>query len=290
MAQHNPFATPELQTFYGGALPSPLDPRDFLYPRYRRLPAGVWANHDLRAYHGQSLAMPIGDQGQVGSCTAWAWGYYLRGALAARWHVDNGTQPDLPDTLVPRFLYDLERGPQYLGTYPDDSGADMRTGGQILLDVGIPPERDCPYTGQADNGPLEQELTPTMREAAAYYALSGYYRLQGTGQQLVESIVQCLAEGYPCVIAVLVPPSFEQVGDSGRVPTPRASDRILGAHAVCVLGNFMDNSFGGGGALLIPNSWSSRWGQQGWGYLPFSYATTRHSQYGAFLMEAWTGR
>lgn len=289
MAQTDPFATPELTDgLFGGAIPSPPDPRDYLYPRFRQVPAGALVNHDLRDYKGQSLFMPIAQQGAIGSCTAFAWGYYLRGALAARWHIDNGTAPDLPDTLSPRFMYDLER--QMMGTYPEDSGADMRTGGQVLVDVGIPPERDLPYTGQADNGPVDQELTEHVYGAAAFYAVSGYYRLQGTGQALIDSIVACLHEGYPCVIAILVPSSFTRTGGDGRVPTPSANEQILGAHALCVAGNFYDNSFAGGGALVIPNSWGTALGQDGWYYLNFGYATTRHPQYGPFLMEAWSAR
>lgn len=288
MAQRNPFASPELGHFYGGAIPTPNDPRDWRFPRYKRMPAAMRTNNDLRQYQGQSLAMPIGNQLQVGSCTAWAWGYYLRGALSARWHVDNGTAPDLPDTLAPRFIYDMERSAEYLNTYPQDSGADMRSGGKVLLDYGVPPERDCPYTGKADNGNVDSELTPHMREAAAFYGVSGYYRLQGAGETLIDSIIQALAGRQPVVLAVLVPSSFEQTGSNGRVPAPVTSDQILGGHAICVFGNYIDASFAGGGALVFANSWGESWGDRGWGYLPFAYSTTQHRQYGPFLSEAWT--
>lgn len=289
MATQNPFADPHLADgLHGGMIPTPLDEyaAAWAYPRPRAVPAGALVNHDLRQYKGQSLFPPVGDQGQIGSCTAWAWGYYLRAALASKWHIDNGTAPDLPDTLAPRFIYDLER--QMEGQYPRDSGATMKTGGQILMDVGVPPERDCPYTGQADNGPVDQELTQHMRDAAGYYAVSSYYRLQGQGQALLDSIVACLHANQPCVIAVLVPSSFMRTGKDGRVPSPNLSEQILGGHALCVGLNYYDRSFAGGLCIGGPNQYGQGWGQAGYYFLPASYATTRHPQYGYFLQEAWT--
>jgi C1A family cysteine protease len=287
MAQQDPFATPELaHGFYGGMLPTPLDEYAgvWRFPRAQTIPAGALINHDLRAYKGQSLFPPVGNQGQIGSCAAWCYGYYLRAALASRWHVDNGTTPDLPDTLSPRYVYDLTR--QRMGTYPQDSGSDMATAASVLLDLGCAPERDLPYTGKADNGPIDSEITQHVKDAGAYYGVSGYYRCAGTGQALVDSIVSALDMAYPVALAVAVPASFVKTGTDGRVPTPSANEQILGGHAICCVGNYYDSSFAGGGALVFANSWGAGWGQAGYGFLPFAYATTP-SQYGPLLMEAW---
>lgn len=284
---YDPFSDPHLADgLYGGMIPTQLHEYTavWAFPRARTVPAGVLVNHDLRAYKGQSLFPPIGDQGPIGACAAWCFGYYLRAALASRWHVDNGTTPDLPDTLSPRFVYDLTR--QRMGTYPQDSGSNMKTAASVLLDLGCAPERDLPYTGKADNGPIDAEITEHVKQAGAFYGVSGYYRCAGTGQALVDSIVATLDQGYPVALAILVPQSFMNTRGDGRVPTPSGSETILGGHAVCCVGNYYDNSFAGGGALVFANSWSAGWGQGGYGFLPFAYATTQ-SRYGALLMEAW---
>jgi hypothetical protein len=289
LTPYDPFAAPEIiDGLYGGMIPTPPDQyaRVWAWPRYRVTAAIQRGNHDLRDYQGESLFPPIGDQGPIGSCAAFAFGYYLRAALAAKWHVDNGSRPDLPDTLAPRWLYDLTR--QRMGTYPRDSGSDMLSAASVLREFGIPPERDCPYTGQADNGPITEQLTPHMREAANFYGISGYWRLEGQGEALLDSIEQCLAAAQPVVLAVLIPESFTRTGANGRVPDPRPGEAIFGGHALAVWSNFYDRSFGGGRCLGGPNSWTTGWGENGGYYLPASYATTRHEQYGYFLQEAWT--
>src|SRR5262245_41704339 len=287
--QYDPFASPELDGgFHGGMLLTPAAEyaRVWAFPRPRAVPQSALVNHDLRAYKGQSLFPPVGDQGQIGSCAAWAYGYYLRAALASRWHVDNGTTPDLPDTLSPRFVYDATR--QRMGTYPRDSGSDMKTAASILLDYGCAPEREMPYTGQADNGPIAEEMTDHVQESAAYYGVSGYYKIQGTGQGLIDGIIAALDAVQPVALAVLVEQPFVQVGADGRIPAPNPQAQILGGHAICCVGNYYDASFPGGGCLVFINSWASAWGDGGVGYLPFAYATTSHRQYGPFLAEAWT--
>lgn len=295
MATQNPFATPELQTFHGGFIPTPPDPRQRFFAPYvsEARKAAARVNHDLRTFHGQSMCMPIGDQGPVGSCTAWTWAYEVRGMLTARWRILNNIAANLNDTLSPRFLYDMERGPEFMNTYPQDSGADMRSGAAVLLKYGCPPEHDLPYSGQANNGSLAAELTDHVKAAAAFYVVSGYYQCPGSGSALVDSILLALDEGYPVAIAILVPPSFEQCPPSGRIPTPQRGEAVLGGHAVTVVGNYIDGSFDGGGCFVIQNHWSRAWGATndpdtaGFGYLPFSYFTTSAGQYGYWGQEGW---
>lgn len=296
MAQRDPFAEPKLDAFYGGFIPTADDARDYPYPRLhspRRI-AVARTNHDLRQWGpaGQSMCMPIGNQLQLGSCTAWAWAYETRGMLTARYHILTNTTPDLNDTLSPRFLYDVERGPAYFNTYPQDSGADMRSGGQVLLDLGCPPEHDLPYTGRADDGPLATEITQHVTDAAAFYGISAYFRLQGSGSTLIDSILQALDQGYPVPIAILVGSTFEQCPGNGRIGMPKAGEQILGGHAVTVVGDYIDSSFSGGGALVIQNHWGTTWGDVnggngGFAYLPFGWATASAGQYGPWLQEAW---
>lgn len=288
MAQQDPFASPELDTFMGGAIPSAPDQRDYTLPHLAVRGAQARVNHDLRNFHGQSLMVPIGDQGPVGSCTGWAWAR-LRAAASARYHIMRGETPDVGDTLSARFVYDIERA-EFDHTYPQDSGSQMRSGGQVIAKYGVAPERYCPYTNKADNGPLTESITPEAYEAAKYFGLGSFYRLQGTGNALIDSVLACLDEGWPVVIAFLVSPAFEQVGSNGRVPNPRSTDQVLGGHAVTIAGNYLDGSFGGGGCFVIANQWSDGWADGGYAYMPFSYATTNAGQYGPWLAEAWTLR
>ena len=59
-----------------GAIPNLSAPRP---PAMTFIAGALPASVDLSQYNP-----PVGDQGQVGSCTAWASGYYLRGWYAKR--------------------------------------------------------------------------------------------------------------------------------------------------------------------------------------------------------------
>lgn len=294
MAQTNPFSDPRLDAFHGGFIPTPPDSRQRFFAPYvsEARKAAARVNHDLRALNGRSMCMPVGNQLQVGSCAAWTWGYEIRGMLAARYHILNNSAGDLNDTLSPRFIYDVGRGPEFMGQYPADSGMDMRSGAAVLLKYGCPPEHDLPYHNSANNGALDAEITQHVKDAAAFYAISGYYQCPGTGAALIDSILLALDQSYPVAIAILVPTSFEQCPGNGRIPTPKRGEQVLGGHAITVVGNFIDNSFDGGGAYIIQNHWGA-WGAvndpdtAGFAYLPFSYFTTSAGQYGPWGQEGW---
>jgi hypothetical protein len=286
MATNNPFATPALSHFYGGAIPTPPSDQDFVLPHLARPKVTAYTNHDLRAYRGQSLCLPVRDQGRLGKCTGMAWSG-LRAAAAAKWHIDTNTTPDLGDAISGSFIYDMER--RYTmtpPTWPQDSGADMRAGGLVLSKYGAAPDRYYPETERADAPPPSQDAL----DAALYYGVSTFFRLQGPGATLVSSGLACLDEGWPFVIAILVEEPFERIGSDGRVPGPNPNSAILGGHAVLVVGDFVDNSFPGGGCWIVQNSWGTGYGDGGYCYIPFAYMTTQHRQYGYYCSEGWTIR
>lgn len=286
--QPDPFANPELEAgIYGGFIPTPPDPRDFRLPHLALRGAQSRTNHDLRQWAGQSQMTPIRNQGQIGSCTGQAWAR-MRSAAAARYHIDREERPDLGDDISAQFIYDVERN--MTGHYPNDSGANMRDGGDVLNKYGVPPERYYPYTGKANNGPLDQAISPEVYQAALQYGVTTFYRLDDGRSDPTDLILGCLDEGWCCVIAILVPSSFGNVGSHGRIPMPGPSEQVLGGHALTVCGNYIDTSFAGGGCYVVANSWGEGWGDGGYCYLPFAYFTTSSGRYGNWGQEAWTVR
>lgn len=293
MAQNNPFATPRLDVFHGGWYPTTPDPRDLMLPHLTRLGMereGIGAGFvDLRQYKGQSQMIPIRNQGAIGSCTGMAWGR-MRAAAAAKYHIDQQERPDLGDDVSPRFIYDLERA--MTGSYPQDVGASMRDGGDVLNKYGVSPERFCMYTGQADNGPITSAITPEAFKAALDYGVMTYYNVApfNSGQSLINGLLGCLDTGWCAIIAILVPPSFEQIGSNGRIPMPSPGEQILGGHAVTVCGYYYDASYEGGIAFVVANSWGTGWGDGGYCYLPAAYFTRSAGQWGNWGQEVWTIR
>jgi C1A family cysteine protease len=60
--------------------------------------------------------------------------------------------------------------------------------------------------------------------------------------------------------------SIYKVGKDGIIPYPKKNEKYVGGHAN-VFGGYNDNREW----LFIKNSWGDKWGDHGWGYLPYDY-------------------
>jgi C1A family cysteine protease len=221
-----------------------------------RLPAKV----DLRQY-----CSPIEDQGSLGSCVAQAsvglLEYFQLRAFGK--HLDASRL----------FVYKNARN--LLG-WRGDTGAYLRTGMQALVTFGAPPEIYWPY--KTSVFAFDAEPPSFCYAFASNYKTVEYYRLDPIGRSpadVLTAVKEALAAGLPSMFGFTVYRSIPAVGD-GRVdvPFPKSGDRITGGHAVVCVG-YDDSRVIDGlkGALLIRNSWGTRWGDQGYGWLPYQYVT-----------------
>jgi C1A family cysteine protease len=78
----------------------------------------------------------------------------------------------------------------------------------------------------------------------------------------------CLALGYPIVIGFTVYESFEtpEVAQTGDAPLPQMGEKVLGGHAVLVVGYDDATS-----RFILRNSWGEGWGKNGYFTLPYAY-------------------
>lgn len=228
-----------------GWKPDKPDPRDFIYlPRATHRPQSV----DLRPHFP-----PCWDQGQLGSCTAFA----LTGAVAFL-HGFVGSQ---------LWLYYKERVLEH--STSQDAGAAIRDGIKVLAHYGLPPEAAWPY----DPAKFAKRPPTSSYKAAKKELISEYQRLNGLNDYL-----DCLASGSPFVIGITVYESFEgdAVAKSGDVPMPKPSEQDLGGHAICVVGY-------DGSRFIVRNSWGTDWGKSGYFTLPYDYLANAD-----LASDAWT--
>ena len=57
-----------------------------------------------------------------------------------------------------------------------------------------------------------------------------------------------------------------EVTRTGEIPMPETRARSTGGHALMIVGFDVES-----GAFILRNSWSTKWGDKGYGYMPAEY-------------------
>ncbi len=235
-------------------------------PEKRTLPP----SHDLRQWCSE-----VEHQGHLNSCTAQA------GAGLIEYYENKAFGHYIDASRL--FLYKATRN---LLNWTGDTGAYLRTTMGAMVLFGAPPEKYWPYTdskqpGPSGKPPFEEEPPAFHYSFAQSYRSIAYFRLDPPGTPLATLLHRYkvyLAAGLPFMFGFTVFISIRQAGSTGKIPFPCPRENVEGGHAVVAVG-YDDgikttNSICGKetkGALLIRNSWGPRWGESGYGWLPYEY-------------------
>jgi len=220
------------------------DHRDFIYKPHEDIV--LKDNHFITDL--PKLSCPILDQGNLGSCLANA-------IYALIYIISNGK-------------YKLSRLQLYMcyraidgSSLCDDTGGTVRGGMSAIKNYGISTETYWPYVITNFS-----KLAPSKSFVNTYPLKNFVYQFI---PQDLTNIRKCLISGKPIVIGIEIYSSFEtpEVDKYGVVPMPnKATETLLGGHAILLVG-FTDSSQ----IFKFQNSWGSGWGDNGYGYLPYSY-------------------
>lgn len=213
-------------------------------PQSGRLPS--------RVDHRALLPKP-GYQDRINSCVGWAAAYAARTFLE-NYHRGWGT--DGPDKIFsPSFVYNLINGGQ-------DRGSSIIHAMDLMRTQGVATLRTMPYTLDF----TQQPSTEARREAVRFTA-EGYERLDPRN---IDSIKAVLASGNVVIFGMRTHENFTQY--RGGVYN-RVEGANLGGHAMALIG--YDD---GRQAFLLINSWSERWGEQGYGWIAYpTFAELTHT-------------
>lgn len=230
-----------------GYIPDLPDMRDYPVTDTFKLttPVILPAKVDLRG------GMPeVWDQGALGSCTAHAVGSAY--SYERRREAQTVFMPSR--LMIYYFTRSLE------GTIKSDSGGSLRDAMKVLAKFGAAPEELWPYhISRFSVGP-----TYAARTEAAKHKTITYYAVR----QTLTDLKMCLAQSLVIPFGFSVYESFEtpDVAATGMVPYPKLGERLLGGHAVTLVG--YDNALS---AFLVRNSWGPGWGQGGYCWMGYDY-------------------
>lgn len=230
-----------------GWIPDLPDHRDLRYSVTVDAVLNLPTKVDLRP-----MCPPVYNQGNLGSCT----GNAIAGALEFE-----RLRQKLPNTIPSRlFIYYNERVME--GTVNSDSGAMIRDGIKSVATLGACSEDLWPYD-------IAQF---TVRPSGAAYQvalLDRVLKYQRVAQMPDNGGLRAsLSAGFPVVFGFSVYSRFESaaVAQSGMVPMPGSTERLLGGHAVVAVG--YDDKLR---LVTVRNSWGDTWGDKGYCYMPYGY-------------------
>jgi hypothetical protein len=155
-----------------------------------------------------------------------------------------------------RFIYYAARKKE--GTTATDSGAQIADGIDVLRNQGAVEEHVWPYVAGDFAKP-----PPIGIDKAPRFKITDVKRVSSLNE-----IKHALVENGTVVIGVSVYASFQSdnAARTGQVPMPAKDDMILGGHAVVLVG-YDDKT----NNVKFANTWGVRWGDHGFGYLPYQY-------------------
>lgn len=236
----------------------PLAPRD---------PKTLLASVDL-----YNSGLPIGNQGNSGSCVGWSSSYYIKSLQEG---VDQGwLLSSTAHQFSPNYIWNqIQISPTCGGTYPADALRVMSEQGDIPLS-------ELPFSEECAAQP-----TQAMRDQAASYRAENYgaFFQQGGARPTDATINEMkawLSSGNPILMALPVTPEFDQPAGTNCLVDLPVQGASRGGHAVAIVGYEDQIGSTGRGGFKMVNSWSTGYGCGGFSYLTYDWVK-------ANVYEAW---
>ena len=215
------------------------------------------------SYSLEQYAPYPGNQGQYGTCVAYASAYGLRTIMLAKDLGITDKYTITQNALSPSFVYSIIKREDDLNC---SKGANPKYGMEALKVAGAPSLKSLPY-----------QCNPSISEAVQLEAID--YRIRDYQTLFffdspdygvkTNATKKALTEGYPVLLGMKLPPSFFKATTVWRsLSTEKnAIASQHGYHAMVVIG--YDDNYEGG-AFRVMNSWGTQWGDGGFIWVPYS--------------------
>jgi hypothetical protein len=225
-----------------GAMP----PRHFVAVKQVHFGTGALTAPPL-SFSLKSFAVPVGNQGWVGSCVAWAVDYGMLG-----WYAKKAGRLGAP--FQPMFVYAQINGGQDGGAWPLDAFSVLQSEGS-----------DTQAHYSHDNFDWWDQPDQSEIDNAAHYKISNYHTLFSGPNQAgnINAIKSTIAASHPVALEIPVRPGFDNMGNSATSVDTDYTGSIRGYHEILGIGY-------DAAGLVIQNSWGTGWGAAGFGKLSWT--------------------
>ncbi len=199
---------------------------------------------------------PVGDQGNLGSCVAWAVAYAAKSyheKIEENWDLANSQ-----NQFSPSWIYNQINGGQ-------DSGSQIPDALNLVVHQGLDTLANFPYSV---NDYTTQPDNTSYINASKYKATSWTYVINNANV-----IKQLLNDGNVVIASLSIFPDFDNLNNSSnKVYDNLNVGSSRGKHAVVLVG-YDDNiqRSNGQGAFKFINSWGTDWGESGYGWLSYEF-------------------
>jgi len=245
--------------------PSPVDLRDWkLVLNTNLASARVRAtNVDL-----SNFCTNVKDQGNLSSSTSFA----AIGMMEFLQKKFGENKSD--DIFSERFTYYATRV-DVLNWNPEDCGAYIRDTIKSLVRFGTCKEATFPYNGDCTTKPSNEAYAEASTYKALSYARFDNNQIISSNKLLIlDAMKSGLETGFPIMGGMNCYSNIWNA-ENGVIPLPNG--QLIGGHAILIIGyDDATNMF------KFKNSWSSSWGNNGYGYLPYEYLLSGN------LFDLWT--
>ena len=207
-----------------------------------------------------------GDQGDYGTCTAWANGYGVATILYAATHNLKDKKLINKYAFSPTFLYEQIKDKS---DYKCQFGSSIISAILMMADKGVSTLRTTPYAcgSTITETAFTEAVNYRIGDASFLFAAKGYSKddkYLRTADESVELAKKALTEGSPIAVSFTLPQSFLNIKSAVWNPDSRESSVDTAwkhnKHAMCVIG-YDDNK--AGGAFQVLNSWGADWADKG---------------------------
>jgi len=243
-----------------GCIPDVADARDAI-----KSPVGLPMDS---AYVSEVPPRFVINQGRAGSCAGCAAAHAI--------FILTGKTTKQQMRFLPAYLYIYYKVREMQGTVNSDTGSHLRNVMKVLKN-GVP-ELDF-----HDWGDYWRKKPSESAEKNAVFSIKGYERIR-SGAKAADTVCQVIGgEGLPVIVGSGIYSNAMRIaGRSGVMPMPDwENDRYLGGHAMTITG--YKTGPDGARSFQLLNSWGSRWGKNGYFWVPEEFITNSE-----FTFDMWS--